>query len=76
MPFFDEQRGEYDGAADGIVDERRLPDGPEKDIEVVRREPHLVDGPVAEVLVHNAAVSQKRVPRILKGHSFDVFLIM
>ena len=73
LPFIDEQRGEHDGAADGIVDERRLPDGPEKDIEAVRREPHLVDWPVAEVLVHHAAVSQKRVPRILQGHCFDVF---
>ena len=69
LPFLDEERGEDGGAQDGVVDEGRLPDRPQEDVEVVRRQPRAPHGLVGQVLVHHAAVSQVRVPRILKGTS-------
>ena len=73
LPLVHEQRGEDHGAQDRVVDERGLSDGPEKDIEIVRREPRAEDGLVVEVLVHHAAVSQVCVPRILKGRPRSSF---
>ena len=40
LPLVHEQRGEDDGAADRVVDERRLPDGPENMV-ARRLEPNI-----------------------------------